>query len=67
MENFKCQACGKKAYDPQCDWNQGRCPWHEPLLLSTMPEFYFGYLYLGHYIKSAWQRIKSVVKRVLRV
>lgn len=28
---MKCNACGK-IYQPNCDWNQGRCPHHPPLL-----------------------------------
>lgn len=66
MENFKCQACGKKEYDPNCNWNQGRCPWH-PALFSIMPEAGMQYVDLKQMFKDAWQWFKSAVKRVLRV
>lgn len=28
---MKCNTCGK-IYQPDCDWNQGRCPHHPPLI-----------------------------------
>ena len=27
----KCKTCNKE-YSPACDWNQGRCPLHPPLI-----------------------------------
>lgn len=29
--NQNCETC-KKPYTPDCDWNQGRCPHHKPLI-----------------------------------
>ena len=28
---MKCKTCGK-LYTPDCDWRQGRCPHHPPIL-----------------------------------
>jgi hypothetical protein len=54
----KCRACGQ-VYSPSCDWNQGRCPWHEPTFLSTMPEYYLRYLNLGQSIKNFFNRFRK--------
>lgn len=31
-----CETC-KKPYSPSCDYNQGRCPHHEPLIKGKFP------------------------------
>lgn len=33
-----CPGC-KKPYDPGCDWQQGRCPQHPPLLPGIVKFF----------------------------
>ena len=34
---MKCNIC-KKLYSPECDYNQGRCPHHPPLLEIKMKD-----------------------------
>jgi hypothetical protein len=50
MKNDKCNTCGEK-YSLACDWNQGRCPHHPPMLTS----YHFRYYNL-------WQTIKEFFK-----
>ncbi len=30
-KQMKCETCNKD-YSPTCDWNQGRCPLHPPMI-----------------------------------
>ena len=38
MDN-KCKTCGKE-YSINCDWNQGRCPHHPPIINTHSMRFY---------------------------
>jgi len=33
---MSCNIC-KKEYSPNCDYNQGRCPHHRPLITNPYP------------------------------
>jgi hypothetical protein len=50
----KCTACGKE-YSPDCDYKQGRCPHHPPLLNIQPKDTSKGHFYV------------SLVKSVLRI
>ncbi len=50
MKDDKCSICGEQ-YTPSCDWNQGRCPHHLPMLTN----YHFRYYNL-------WQTIKGFFK-----
>lgn len=43
-----CKTCGK-SYTPDCDWRQGRCPHHPPMLAIDMqiPDHNRGQFYVG--------------------
>ena len=47
----KCTTCGKQ-YSAECDWNQGRCPNHPPLLNITPKDTSKGHFYVS-IVKSA--------------
>lgn len=36
---MKCSTC-KQDYSPSCDWQQGRCPHHPPIINSHSMRFY---------------------------
>ena len=49
---MKCDTC-RKEYSPDCDYRQGRCPHHPPLVeLSTLRKI--GLLLLAPFIIGAW-------------
>lgn len=50
----KCTTCGKE-YGPDCDWHQGRCPHHPPLLNIQPKDTSKGHFYV------------SLVKSILRI
>ena len=50
----KCKTCNKE-YSPLCDWDQGRCPHHPPLLNIQPKDTSKGHFYV------------SVVKSAVRV
>ena len=50
----KCLTCHNR-YSPDCDWNQGRCPHHPPLLNIQPKDTSKGHFYV------------SLVKSALRV
>ena len=50
----KCTTCGKE-YSPECDYKQGRCPHHSPLLNIQPKDTSKGHFYV------------SLVKSVLRI
>jgi len=35
MKQTNCATCGKK-YSPACNWHQGRCPHHPPLIKGNI-------------------------------
>jgi hypothetical protein len=39
MIEGNCKTCNKE-YSPSCDWRQGRCPHHQPMLTSHHFRFY---------------------------
>ena len=48
---MKCQTCNLQI-QPNCDWNQGRCPHREPLLSSAfLDNYHFRYYNLIQSIK----------------
>ena len=47
----KCNTCGNE-YSPSCDWRQGRCPHHRPMLTNYHFRFY-----------NLIQTIKGIFKR----
>lgn len=47
----KCNTCHNR-YSPDCDWNQGRCPHHQPILNTHHFRFY-----------NLFQSIKGFFKR----
>lgn len=51
---MKCNTCNKE-YSPECDYNQGRCPHHPPLLNIQPKDTSKGHFYV------------SLVKSVLRI
>jgi hypothetical protein len=53
---MKCTICNQE-YSTRCDWNQGRCPHHNPML--TDYHFRFYNLILG--IKNVYNRIKNKI------
>ena len=48
---MKCELCHQE-YSPQCDYQQGRCPHHPPMLTS----YHYRYLNLFNLIKKWFQR-----------
>jgi hypothetical protein len=42
----KCTTCGKE-YGPNCDWHQGRCPHHPPLLNIQPKDTSKGHFYVS--------------------
>lgn len=48
----KCDIC-RKEYDPQCDYRQGRCPHHKPLL--TIPVWrVIIYIIIAPFVIGGW-------------
>jgi len=47
----KCKVC-RKEYSPDCDWDQGRCPHHPPLLNVQPKDTSKGHFYVS-IVKSA--------------
>jgi hypothetical protein len=41
-----CKTCGKE-YSPDCDWNQGRCPNHPPLINIQPKDTSKGHFYVS--------------------
>jgi len=50
----QCNIC-KKEYSPECDYNQGRCPRHPPLLNIQPKDTSRGHFYV------------SIVKSIIRI
>lgn len=50
----KCNVCHNQ-YSPDCDWNQGRCPHHPPMINIQPKDTSQGHFYV------------SLVKSVLRI
>ena len=48
---MKCNTCNKD-YSPDCDYRQGRCPMHPPML----PNHYFRFYNLMQFIKGIFKR-----------
>jgi len=42
----KCEVC-RKEYSPNCDWDQGRCPHHPPLLNVQPKDTSRGHFYVS--------------------
>ncbi len=38
IEKMKCNTCHKE-YNAACDWNQGRCPLHPPMMNTHSMRF----------------------------
>jgi len=51
---MKCNTCNKE-YAPECDYNQGRCPHHPPLLNIQPKDTSKGHFYV------------SIVKSIIRI
>ena len=51
---IKCAVCGKD-YTPECDFNQGRCPHHPPMLHIQPRDTSLGHFYV------------SLVKSIIRI
>ena len=49
MQTAKCPQCNKP-YSPDCDWQQGRCPGHPPLID----------------VAEIQQKIRSLVRKMLK-
>jgi hypothetical protein len=43
---MKCGTCNKD-YSPDCDYNQGRCPWHPPILNIQPKDVSKGHFYVS--------------------
>jgi len=43
---MKCNTCNKE-YSPDCDWRQGRCPHHPPLLNIQPKDTSRGHFYVS--------------------
>lgn len=54
MLESKCQVCMKE-YSPNCDWQQGRCPHHPPVINTHS----FRFLNLYNAIKGFFKRGSS--------
>ena len=50
----KCNTCGND-YSPSCDWKQGRCPHHTPMLT----DYHFRFYNLLQTIKGLFKRGSS--------
>ncbi len=50
---MKCNIC-RKDYDPSCDYNQGRCPHHPPMLNIQPKDTSKGHFYVS-LIKSGFR------------
>lgn len=48
---MKCSTCNKE-YSSDCDYNQGRCPWHPPMLTVQPKDTSRGHFYVS-IVKSA--------------
>lgn len=48
---MKCDLC-KKEYSPECDYNQGRCPHHKPMIEIQPKDTSKGHFYVS-IVKSA--------------
>ena len=44
--NEKCTTCNKP-YSPNCDWNQGRCPHHSPMINIQPKDTSKGHFYVS--------------------
>lgn len=44
--NEKCTTCNK-LYSPNCDWNQGRCPHHSPMINIQPKDTSKGHFYVS--------------------
>lgn len=53
----KCETCGKE-YSSACDWQQGRCP-HHPPILAWYPKYYLRYFNIVELIKGWWHGRKK--------
>ncbi len=51
MDEFKCKTCNK-FYSPDCDYNQGRCPYHPPMINIQSKDTSKGHFYVS-LVKSA--------------
>jgi hypothetical protein len=49
---MKCSTC-QKDYSPDCDYNQGRCPNHPPVLTISLWRAII-YIIIAPFIISAW-------------
>ena len=48
---MRCDLCGKE-YDSKCDYRQGRCPHHTPMLT----DYHFRFLNLVQFFKGLFKR-----------
>lgn len=46
MNEFKCKTCNK-FYSPDCDYNQGRCPYHPPMINIQPKDTSKGHFYVS--------------------
>lgn len=55
----KCKVCNKE-YSPECDYNQGRCPYHPPLLNVQPRDTSRGHFYVS--IVKSGMRVAAGIK-----
>ena len=55
---MKCDTCGQE-YSPNCDYNQGRCPHHPPLINIQPKDTSRGHFYVS-LVKSALRIVAGV-------
>ena len=51
MNDYKCKTCNK-FYSPDCNFNQGRCPYHPPMINIQPKDTSKGHFYVS-LVKSA--------------
>ena len=58
MDEYKCKVC-KKFYSPDCDYEQGRCPHHPPMLNIQPKDTSKGHFYVSM-VKSALRVVAGI-------
>ena len=58
IKKIKCAVC-RKPYTPECDFNQGRCPHHPPMLNIQPKDTSKGHFYVS-LVKSALRIVAGV-------
>lgn len=58
MDEYKCKVC-RKLYSPNCDYKQGRCPHHKPMLNIQPKDTSKGHFYVST-VKSAVRIVAGI-------